>query len=164
MKEGFNLYEQSEGMEQYKGFTVAEINGNTNSISFTNGVTIYAGEVRGLTDENQIRRIQIRETIKSHLERERSLFHKGIKVLSLFFIDEVAKYRVYNDSGNQENGEYGNIFEEEYREEIKNLELSLGDDSYLKYLKGITAEQTHQGYFSIDKKGEIRQQRNKRKR
>ena len=101
-------------------------------VSFTNGVTIYAGEVRGLTDENQIRRIQIRETIKSHLERERSLFHKGIKVLSLFFIDEVAKYKVYDDSGKSQNGEYGNIFEEEYREEIKNLELSLGDESYLQ--------------------------------
>jgi len=153
VKEGFNLYEQSEGLEQYKvGFTVAEINGNTNSITFTNGISISAGEVRGLINENHIRRIQIRETIKSHLEREHSLFHKGIKVLSLFFIDEVAKYRMYNDSGDPENGEYADIFEEEYREEIKNLELSLGDDLYLKYLKGITAEQTHQGYFSIDKK------------
>ena len=113
-------------MEQYKGFTVAKINGNTNSISFTNGVTIYAGEVRGLTDENQIRRIHIRETIKSHLERERSLFHKGIQVLSLFFIDEVAKYKVYDDSGKSQNGEYGNIFEEEYREEIKNLNFPWG--------------------------------------
>jgi len=152
VSEGFNLYEQSGEMNQYKGFTVTEINGITNSISFTNGVTIYAGEVRGMTDENQIRRIQIRETIKSHLERERALFHKGIKVLSLFFIDEVAKYRIYNDAGNQENGEYADIFEEEYREEVKSLELSFGDDAYLRYLKGIPAEQTHQGYFSIDKK------------
>ncbi len=142
-------------MNQYKGFTVAEINGITNSVSFTNGITIYAGEVRGLTDENQIRRIQIRETIKSHLERERSLFYKGIKVLSLFFIDEVAKYRAYNDAGDPENGEYANIFEEEYQDEVKNLELSFGEAAYLRYLKGITAEQTHQGYFSIDKKGKF---------
>lgn len=155
VSEGFNLYEQSGELNQYKGFTVAEINGITNSVSFTNGITIYAGEVRGLTDENQIRRIQIRETIKSHLERERSLFHKGIKVLSLFFIDEVAKYRVYNDGGNPENGEYADIFEEEYRDEVKNVELSFGEDAYLRYLKGITAEQTHQGYFSIDKKGKF---------
>ena len=152
VSEGFNLYEQSGELNQYKGFTVAEINGITNSVSFTNGVTIYAGEVRGLTDENQIRRIQIRETIKSHLERERSLFHKGIKVLSLFFIDEVAKYRLYNDAGNQENGEYADIFEEVYREEVNHLALSFADDPYLRYLKGMSAEQTHQGYFSIDKK------------
>ena len=75
--------------------------------------------------------------------------------MSLFFIDEVAKYRVYNDAGNPENGEYADIFEEEYREEVKNLALSFGDDAYLRYLKGITAEQTHQGYFSIDKKGKF---------
>ena len=155
VSEGLNLYELSGELNQYKGFTVAEINGITNSVSFTNGITIYAGEVRGLTDENQIRRIQIRETIKSHLERERSLFYKGIKVLSLFFIDEVAKYRAYNDAGDPENGEYANIFEEEYQDEVKNLELSFGEAAYLRYLKGITAEQTHQGYFSIDKKGKF---------
>ena len=153
--EGFNLYEHSGELNQYKGFIVAYINGITNSVTFTNGISITAGEVHGHTNEEQIRRIQIRETIKSHLERERSLFHKGIKVLSLFFIDEVAKYRVYADSGNPENGEYADIFEEEYQIEVKNLEFSHGEDAYIQYLKGIKAEETHQGYFSIDKKGKF---------
>jgi type III restriction enzyme len=155
VSEGFNLYEYSGELNQYKGFKVAEINGITNSVNFTNGITIAAGEVHGLINEGQIRRIQIRETIKSHLERERSLFYKGIKVLSLFFIDEVAKYRVYADSGNPENGEYADIFEEEYQSEMENLKLSLREDSYLRYLKGIKPEETHQGYFSIDKKGKF---------
>lgn len=153
ISEGYNLYEHSGEMNQYKGYTVSKINGLTNTVSFTNGVTIAAGEVRGLTDEEQIRRIQIRETIKSHLERERALFHKGIKVLSLFFIDEVARYRQYDDSGNQVKGKYAEIFEEEYRSEIENQKASCREDGYLNYLKGISIEGTHQGYFSIDKKG-----------
>jgi len=151
VSEGFNLFEQSGGLNQYKGFTIAEINGITNTVSFTNGVAVSAGEVHGLIDEKQIRRLQIRETIKSHFERERALFHKGIKVLSLFFIDEVAKYKQYDDSNEPHNGEYGIIFEEEYRSEVENLKLAFGEENYLKYLKQITAEQTHQGYFSIDK-------------
>ena len=155
VSEGFNLFEQSGGLNQYKGFTVSEINGITNTVSFTNGVTIAAGEIQGLINEMQIRRLQIRETIKSHLERERALFPKGIKVLSLFFIDEVSKYRLYNDAGDPENGDYGDIFEEEYRQELKKFELSFDDDAYLRYLKGISAEVTHQGYFSIDKKGKF---------
>ncbi|MBN2135178.1 MAG: DEAD/DEAH box helicase family protein, partial [Acidobacteria bacterium] len=153
VSEGYNLFEHSGDLNQYKGYTVSEINGITNTVSFTNGITITTGEVYGLTDEEQIRRLQIRETIKSHLERERALFHKGIKVLSLFFIDEVAKYRLYNDAGEPANGEYADIFEEEYTSEIENLKLSFGEDSYLRYLKEIKAEKTHQGYFSIDKKG-----------
>jgi len=153
VSEGYNLYEHSGELNQYKGYTISEINGLTNTVSFINGVTIAAGEVRGLIDEEQIRRIQIRETIKSHLERERALFHKGIKVLSLFFIDEVAKYRQYDDYENQIKGEYAEIFEEEYLSEVENLKLSSGEEDYLKYLREINAEITHQGYFSIDKKG-----------
>ncbi len=153
ISEGYNLYEHSGEMNQYTGYTVSKIDGLTNTVSFTNGVTIAAGEVRGLTDEEQIRRIQIRETIKSHLERERVLFHKGIKVLSLFFIDEVARYRQYDDSGNQVKGKYAEIFEEEYRSEIESLKASCREGGFLNYLKGIRVEDTHQGYFSIDKKG-----------
>jgi len=151
--EGYSLYEHSGELNEYQGYVVSEINGLTNTVSFTNGVTITAGEMLGLMDEEQIRRIQIRETIKSHLERERELYRKGIKVLSLFFIDEVAKYRQYDDAGVQVPGEYAEIFEEEYRKETKNLSLSFEEDEYFQYLKRITAEETHQGYFSIDKKG-----------
>ncbi|MBN1165981.1 MAG: DEAD/DEAH box helicase family protein, partial [Methanospirillaceae archaeon] len=106
VSEGFNLFEKSGELEQYKGHIVAEINGLTNSVRFTNGNTISTGEVQGIVNEEQIRRIQIRETITAHLEREQALFYQGIKVLTLFFIDEVAKYRIYNDTGEAQNGEY----------------------------------------------------------
>ena len=90
---GYNLYDNSGNLDEYKvGFVVKSIDGRDNSVEFLNGVKIFAGDVIGKVSEDQLRRIQIRETILSHLERERQLFHKGIKVLSLFFIDEVAKY------------------------------------------------------------------------
>ncbi|MDD3939232.1 MAG: DEAD/DEAH box helicase family protein [Tissierellia bacterium] len=152
VREGFNLYEQSGELEEYKGFTVSKISGLTNTVEFTNGVVISAGDVVGYVNEDHIRRIQIRETIKTHLERERELFYQGIKVLSLFFIDEVAKYKQYDKSGNAVNGEYADIFEEEYEEALKEWQLSIGDENYLKYLDGIKAGDTHAGYFSIDKK------------
>jgi type III restriction enzyme len=152
--EGFDLYAHSNFMEQYKGYRVAEINGYKNAISFTNGVTLYAGDVQGDVSESYLRRIQIRETIRSHFEREKALYNKGIKVLSLFFIDEVAKYRQYDDSGNQVDGEYGEIFEEEYIN-ILNEYITLFDDSYVKYLKSIDVKDTHDGYFSIDKQGRL---------
>lgn len=152
IREGYNLYEQSGELDEYKGYTVSKISGLTNSVEFTNGVVIYAGDVVGSVNESHIRRIQIRETIKSHLERERQLFYQGIKVLSLFFIDEVAKYRQYDESGNAVNGEYADVFEEEYEEALKEWQLSIGDDDYLKYLNGIKSNDTHAGYFSIDKK------------
>lgn len=148
---GYNLYEQSGKMEEYKDYTVSEINYNTQKVTFLNGKSISVGEVLGnKTDINQIRRIQIRETIESHLERERQLFYKGIKVLSLFFIDEVVKYRDY--SRDDEKGIYAEIFEEEYQRIVDHYVGELGDDDYIKYLKGIETTKTHQGYFSQDKK------------
>lgn len=152
--EGFDLYTHSNYMEQYKGYRVSEINGYKNSISFTNGVTLYAGEVQGDVSEINLRRIQIRETIKSHFEKEKALYNKGIKVLSLFFIDEVAKYRQYDEDGNQINGEYGKIFEEEYIN-VLNEYITLFDEPYVKYLKSINVKDTHDGYFSVDKKGRM---------
>lgn len=152
--EGFDLYTHSNYMEQYKGYRVSEINGYKNTISFTNGVTLYAGDVRGDISETNLRRIQIRETIKSHFKREKALYDKGIKVLSLFFIDEVAKYRQYDESGNQVVGEYGKIFEEEYIN-ILNEYITIFDDPYVRYIKSIGVKDTHNGYFSIDKKGRM---------
>ncbi|OBZ17112.1 type III restriction-modification system endonuclease [Bacillus sp. FJAT-26390] len=149
---GDDLYQLSEHLEQYKGYKISEINGQNNSISFTNGVTLYAGDVQGDVSENHFRRIQIRETIKSHFEKERVLFYRGIKVLSLFFIDEVAKYRQYDKDSTELNGVYADIFEEEYME-ILNEQLSLfADDPYIQYLNSIQVRGTHKGYFSIDKK------------
>lgn len=149
---GDDLYQLSENLEQYKGYKVSEINGQNSSISFINGVSLYAGDVQGDVSEIHFRRIQIRETLKSHFEKERVLFHKGIKVLSLFFIDEVAKYRQYDKDGNEQNGDYADIFEEEYME-LLNEQLSLfADDPYIQYLNAIKVKGTHKGYFSIDKK------------
>ncbi|MDO3409898.1 DEAD/DEAH box helicase family protein [Saccharibacillus sp. CPCC 101409] len=150
--QGYDLYTHSGEMEQYRGYRVAEINGQNNTVTFTNGVTLRAGDVRGDVNELHFRRIQIRETIKSHLEKERKLFSRGIKVLSLFFIDEVAKYRQYGESGEEQGGEYADIFEEEYAN-LVNEQLSLfADDPYVRYLNGIQGRATHKGYFSIDKK------------
>ena len=153
---GFNLYDNSGHMEEYKNnFVVKSIDGRDDSLEFLNGIKLYAGDVIGKVDENQLRRIQIRETILSHIQRERQLFYKGIKVLSLFFIDEVAKYRVYDAAGQPGNGIYAEMFEEEYADIIENLQLAIGEDEYIKYLKSIKPSATHAGYFSVDKKGKM---------
>jgi len=154
--EGYNLFPNSGELAEYKnGYTVLRIDGRDSSIEFTNGIKLFAGDVIGAVSEEQLRRIQIRETILSHIERERQLFYKGIKVLSLFFIDEVAKYKQYDAAGLAFNGLYADMFEEEYKQVISNLQLETGDDeAYFKYLDGITAEETHAGYFSIDKKSQ----------
>ena len=152
--EGYNLYDKSGELAEYKnGFTVLRIDGRDSSIEFTNGIKLFAGDVIGAVSEEQMRRIQIRETILSHLERERSLFYKGIKVLSLFFIDEVAKYKQYDTAGSAFNGEYADVFEEEYANIVVGAvrEPPLQDD-YIRYLSGISPDSTHAGYFSIDKK------------
>ena len=146
----FDLYANSNKLEQYRGYRVSEIDGYTNTLHFTNGVTLFAGDVQGDISEINMRRIQIRETIKSHFEKERELFNQGIKVLSLFFIDEVAKYRQYDKEGNQVNGKYGEIFEEEYIN-LLNENITLIEDPYTQYLKNIHVNETHDGYFSIDK-------------
>lgn len=150
---GDNLYYVSQEMEQYKGYTISEIDPIHNTVTFTNGEVISTGEVVGDVSEKDMRRIQIRETIISHLEKEEKLFKLGIKTLSLFFIDEVAKYRLYDENGDEVLGEYGVMFEEEYLS-VLNDYLTLFDDEYQRYLRttcgNISA--THKGYFSIDKK------------
>ena len=156
VSEGYNLYDNSGSMEEYKqGFVVSRIDGRDDSIEFLNGIKIYAGDVIGKVSEDQLRRIQIRETILSHIQRERELFYKGIKVLSLFFIDEVAKYRVYDEAGQATDGIYAQMFVEEYNDIIGSLQIGIGEDDYMKYLQAIPAEKTHAGYFSIDKKGKM---------
>jgi len=149
---GDNLYDLSGELDQYKGFVVSEISAITDTVEFTNGHQLQAGEATGDVNEAALRQIQIREAIKAHFEKERALFHQGIKVLTLFFIDEVAKYRLYGDAG-EEGGEYAQIFEEEYRDALNELKQDLLlDEAYRKHLDGISVEQTHNGYFSIDKK------------
>lgn len=147
-----DLFAKSGGLDQYRGFTVSQIDAVNDTVEFTNGVVLQAGEANGDVAERDIRRIQIRETIKAHLDKERQLFAQGIKVLSLFFIDEVVKYRDYDRA--DEKGEYAGIFEEEYdllKAEYLS-ELALDNEAYRTYLAGIDPARTHNGYFSIDRK------------
>jgi type III restriction enzyme len=148
-----DLFQLSGELTQYKGFVVKEINGLKNKVSFTNGVELYVGQSVGEVDEMQVRRIQIRETIRAHLEKEKQMFSKGIKVLSLFFIDEVAKYRVYDKNDNQDRGEYARIFEEEYALAVG--QQSFLDKEYQDYLNQHPVDKIHDGYFSVDKKGKF---------
>ena len=140
------------GLQVYKDFVVTEINPYTNTVYFMNGDSLKKGEVMGDVSEKQLQRIQIRETIKSHFEKEAHLFKQGIKTLSLFFIDEVANYKGYDEQGEVVKGDLWKYFEEEYNYFL-NENLSLFEDDYQRYLKKFTADQVHNGYFSIDKKG-----------
>lgn len=153
LKEGDNLFDLSKELEEYKDrYVISRIDARDNTVTFLNGIKIKIGNVVGEVNDAQIKRLQIRETILSHIKKERKLFYKGIKVLSLFFIDEVAKYKQYDDSNNELNGEYAKMFEEEYENIVGNWQLKLGEDEYIHYLQQISAQQTHAGYFSIDKK------------
>ena len=150
---GDDLYFASQEMEQYKGYVISEIDPLRGILTFTNGVIIKTGDVVGDVSEKDMRRIQIRETILSHFEKEEKLFNMGIKCLSLFFIDEVAKYRQYDESGGEVLGEYGVMFEQEYRA-ILNKYMTLFDTPYQRYLRSTCSDvsRVHKGYFSIDKK------------
>ena len=151
---GDDLYYISQEMEQYKGYTISEIDPLKGTVTFTNGEVIKAGDVVGDVSENDMRRIQIRETILSHFEKEEKLYNMGIKCLSLFFIDEVAKYRQYDENGDEVLGEYGKMFEQEYIN-VLNDYVTLLDTPYQEYLKSTCSDvsSVHKGYFSIDKKG-----------
>ncbi len=150
-----NLYDKSNGLEEYRDrWVITEIDARDNSVKFLNGIILHVGDGIGNMNENQIRRIQIRETINAHLEQEERLFDRGIKVLSLFFIDEVAKYRASNDSA--ENGIYAKMFEEEYDTAVNDRLSQLGlHPEYEAFLKSKTAHTAHAGYFSVDKKGKF---------
>ena len=147
-----DLYALSKGMEQYKGYHINEIDPIRGIVTFTNNVEIHTGEVLGDVSEKDIRRVQIRETIRSHFEKEKELYNRGIKTLSLFFIDKVENYRKYDADGNEVNSEYGQMFEEEYTS-VLNEYLTLFNTPYEQYLRSIDVHSTHAGYFSIDKKG-----------
>ena len=153
IERGDNLYDLSNQLEAYRDrFVVVNIDARDDSIEFENGIILRAGEVQGDITEEQLRRIQIRETINAHLDKERSLYTLGIKTLSLFFIDEVVKYRDYSQV--DEKGDYARVFEEEYQNAVDTFlaeeDLS-SNDPYRQYLLRDEASRVHQGYFSIDK-------------
>lgn len=152
LEKGKDLFVESNELDEYRGFVIAQIDANNDTVEFTNGQVLTAGDATGDVTEATMRRIQIREAIRAHLEKEQRLFAQGIKVLSLFFIDEVVKYRDYSQPDEQ--GEYGRIFEEEY-EQLKAEylgELALDNEHYRKYLARDKVSKIHEGYFSIDKK------------
>ena len=156
MSDGFDIYQKSGMLEEYSNnYRIESIDGYERSIRLLNGTILYEGDVLGAVNEIVVRRAQIRETIKSHIEKERKLFKMGIKCLSLFFIDHVDNYRLYEAGGKTKNGTYAEIFEEEYKNIIGSMQLDLFEDEseYIAYLKKFTADQVHNGYFSRDKKG-----------
>ncbi len=148
LKAGDDLFKLSNSIDDYRGCVVTEIDGAENSLTFGNGLKLYTGQATGDINEDDVRRIQIRETIQAHLKREAELYERGIKVLSLFFIDEVAKYRRYDDDAPTA-GLYAKIFEEEYAAAVEHFDTNA---AHRKYLDGIAARDTHAGYFSVDKK------------
>lgn len=160
--EQFDLYAQSGELNEYKNnFIVERIDGVEGSVRFVNGLVLHEGDAVGAVNEDYLRRIQIRETIRTHLERERQLFGQKIKVLSLFFIDHVDNYRLYE--GLETKGKFAKMFEEEYRNVLSELMPTFGDEAYLRYLSDPrnAAEKIHQGYFSMDKKGKAVESGNK---
>ena len=150
-EQGDSLFAVSQ-LPAYKDFVITEIIPQTNTIHFQNGQSLRQGEVMGDVSEKTIQLIQVRETIKSHFEKERALYQQGIKTLSLFFIDEVANYKSYDDEGNEVPGPLWKMFEEEYNRFL-NENLTLFEDDYQQYLRRFSAAEVHNGYFSIDKKG-----------
>jgi len=152
LEKGKDLFVLSNELDQYRGFVIAQIDANKDTVEFTNGHILTAGDATGDVTELTMRRIQIREAIRAHLEKEKRLFSQGIKVLSLFFIDQVVKYRDYSQP--DEKGEYARLFEEEYEQLKKEhlSELPLDNHEYRKYLSEIQVDHTHNGYFSIDKR------------
>jgi type III restriction enzyme len=154
LSQGMNLHDISGGIEAYKGLFIRDLDANRDIIELSNGDVIGAGEVTQDVAEDQKRRIQIREVIRAHLDKERELFAQGIKTLSLFFIDEVAKYRDYEREDTL--GEYARVFEEEYEAVLSDylgqLDLDEAAERYRKHVEAIPMRSTHEGYFSIDKK------------
>ncbi len=154
LSQGMNLHDLSGGIEAYKGLFIRDVDANRDIIELSNGDIIGAGEVTADVAEDQKRRIQIREVIRAHLDKERELFAQGIKTLSLFFIDEVAKYRDYDREDTL--GEYARVFEEEYdavlSDVLGQLDFDEAAERYREHVQAIPVRSTHEGYFSIDKK------------
>ena len=155
VSDGFDIYQQSGRLEEYaNGYRIESIDGFNRTVRLLNGLVLSEGEMVGKVNDIYVRRHQIRETILSHIHKERKLFSMGIKCLSLFFIDHVDNYRIYEPGGGTKNGTYAEIFEEEYDNIVGQLQLEFADDpEYVAYLKKFSAKDVHNGYFSRDKKG-----------
>lgn len=148
VKVGDDLYKLSNEREIYaNGFIIEEIDAANQCISLSNGNILFKGDTQGgLTDE--VMKFQIRKTVEEHLKKELRLNPKGIKVLSLFFIDKVANYRKYDEAGNASLGKFAFWFEEIYNEFISKPSF--------KTLNKFSVSEIHNGYFSQDKKGKLK--------
>lgn len=148
VKVGDDLYKLSNEREIYAdGYIIEEIDASSQCISISNGNILYKGDSQGgLTDE--VMKFQIRKTIEEHLKKEKRLNKLGIKVLSLFFIDKVANYRSYDAAGNPLKGKFAEWFEEIYLEYISK-------PAFIE-LNKFSVEETHNGYFSQDNKGKVK--------
>lgn len=145
LEQGASLFELSGEMPAYRNIIIEEINGNQNKI-IVDGEELFPGDIINDSNDSTLRRIQIRETILSHLKKEKQLFEKGVKVLSLFFIDSVERYRKYDENGEERPGEYAQIFEEEYNN-VKNDFLDLFQQEYTDYLRNTDISKMHRGYY-----------------
>lgn len=147
-----SLFALSGGREIYSDYRIKDLycDGSNKYIEFLNGVEISEGQCIGDIDDADLKRQQIRKTIQEHLDKEKMFAMKnlGIKVLSLFFIDRVDKYRSYDENGNPQKGEYARIFEEEYKSIISQRKYN----DLIYQADDTPVEQVHNGYFSIDKK------------
>lgn len=151
LDKGDNIYNASGELTIYKNrYIIDEIDYISGTVKLLNGIYLKKGEVYGDDSQKAIREAQIRETIKSHFDKEAENFKKGIKTLSLFFIDEVVKYRDYDKP--DEKGEYARYFEKEYQAQLNSRLISESNPAYVDYLKKYSPDQVHKGYFSIDKK------------
>lgn len=156
-KTTYDLWELSNEVDYYKdsGYIIDNIDcfKGEESVSFSNGEYLNIGTVIGDIDPSAIKRAQIRQTIELHLEKEKHYLKNGIKVLSLFFIDEVSKYRDYDQS--DEKGDYAHWFEEEYTKLIHLPKNKILLEKYRDFIAEDPAE-AHDGYFSIDGKGRVK--------
>lgn len=148
VKRGDDLYGLSNGREAYSnGYVIEGLDAQDQFITLSNGSTLFAGQSQGgMGDE--VMREQIRITVAEHLRTEKRLLSKGIKVLSLFFIDRVANYRQYDEAGNAIHGKFAQWFEAEYKELVTKPDF--------KELDRFSLEEIHNGYFSQDKKGKVK--------
>lgn len=152
VRQGDDLLEVAGGRSLYDGFIINDIycERENEYIDFTSKPDIVRlGEAIGQVDDDEYKRLQIRKTIEEHLDKELKLTPRGIKVLSLFFIDRVSNYRVYDEGGNPQPGKYARMFEKEYvRAARKPKYRSLFDEVDLE----TESEDVHDGYFAVDKK------------
>ena len=153
VQDGFDL-EQETGRPLYADIRIGEIRtakGDQYLELKVPGSEVYlrVGEAWGDVDASAIQREMIRRTIKEHLDKEKRLRPLGVKVLSLFFIDEVAKYRQYDDQGNPVKGDYALMFEEEYKRWARHPDYQ---SLFAEVDLSMAAHEVHNGYFSIDKK------------